>query len=83
MSEPQEIDYGFEAQKAAEAHLDAIYEFEEAYEQDWPDKDLMDTPAIGPWCGCQTCVVREALHAAWPSLREAARMELLLELQEG
>lgn len=78
-----ERDYGVEAQKAAEQHLEAIYEFEETYLEEYPNGDVMESPSVGPWCGCLTCVVRETLHAAWPSLREAARIELTLELQEG
>jgi hypothetical protein len=62
-------DHGHEAQKAAEAHLEALDEclFLEGQgdEPDWPE-------SAGPYCGCQTCIVREALHAAWPHLRQAA-----------
>lgn len=59
------FDYGKEAQQAAEAHLDAIYEYEREVGGD-------DSPSIGAWCGCQTCIIREVLFAAWPSLRDAA-----------
>lgn len=29
----------------------------------------------GPYCGCDTCTVREVLDAAWPFLKELALME--------
>ena len=29
----------------------------------------------GPYCGCDTCVVREVLDAAWAFMRELALME--------
>lgn len=69
-------DYGYEAQQAAEKHLAAIQAAEEAAEElgddlvNWPD-------TAGPWCGgCDTCMVRETLFAAWPILLEAARAEI-------
>lgn len=64
-----EHDYGLAAQQAAEEHLQAIYEYEETPEWGYPEGDH---PAVGPWCGCETCVVREVLHAAWPHLKAAA-----------
>lgn len=55
------------AQKAAEARLGAATEalFDER-----------DTPIdlAGPYCGCDTCVVREVIDAAWPYLRQLALM---------
>ncbi len=30
------------------------------------DEEEDDSPAWGPYCGCDTCVVREVLYAAWP-----------------
>jgi hypothetical protein len=67
-------DYGLEAQKAAELHLAACNESlwggedSEALERgEWPE-----TPASAPFCGCDTCIVREVLHAAWPLLLQAA-----------
>lgn len=75
-------DYGYEAQQAAEKHLDAIYAAQEATDEadengieppEWP-------PTAGPWCGgCDTCMVRETLFAAWPILLEAARAEIAAE----
>ena len=66
-------DYGAEAQKAAEAHLAACTEAMFAWEE---GDDLAESPACAPFCGCDTCVVREVLHAAWPFLLLAAEEEL-------
>jgi len=30
----------------------------------------------GPFCGCDTCVIREVLDAAWPHLLAAAKPHL-------
>lgn len=64
------IDHGHEAQKAAEAHLAGLdeclfQESENGDQPDWPE-------SAGPYCGCQTCIVREILWAGWPHLRMAA-----------
>lgn len=52
------------AQRAAEARLfdcmDGLYD------------DEVGDSAIGPFCGCYTCMVREVLDAAWPWLFQAA-----------
>ena len=58
-------DVGLLAQDAAEAHLKAIWEAEEAADETG-DYSSMESPAVGPWDGCETCVVREVLYAAWP-----------------
>lgn len=62
-----------DAQRAAEQRLAACNEHlwaEESGEE--PDGPY---PAVGPYCGCDTCVVREVLDAAWPVLLAAAREE--------
>lgn len=64
-------DYGLEAQKAAEQHLDALGEAEEREENG--EQDVQWPESAGPWCGCGTCTVRETLWAAWPILLEQAR----------
>lgn len=52
------------AQRAAEARLfdcmDGLYD------------DEAGDSAVGAFCGCYTCIVREVLDAAWPWLYEAA-----------
>jgi hypothetical protein len=64
-----ERDYGFEAQAAAEAHLVACHEALHAEEE---VEEYVDSPASAPFCGCETCEVREVLFAAWPFLKLAA-----------
>jgi len=68
-------DYGYEAQQAAEKHLEAIEAAEDAADEAGTD-NVDYPPTAGPWDGCTTCVVRETLYAAWPILLEAARAEL-------
>lgn len=68
-------DWGYEAQRAAEKHLAACQEAE------WGAEELLgaggeladtpESPACGPFCGCETCVVREVLHAAWPVFEQS------------
>lgn len=66
------VDLGLQAQHAAETHLNECWEALDAENEgavgvQWPDM-------AGPFCGCQTCEVREVLHAAWPILRDGARL---------
>lgn len=66
-------DYGYEAQMAAEKHVRACDEALSTMDDglniaaDWPE-DM-----AGPYCGCEVCVIRETLHAAWPIAMEYAR----------
>jgi hypothetical protein len=69
-------DFGYEAQKAAEAHLAACQEAYWELEDGEMSGEESDSPAVGPFCNCDTCIVREVLHAAWPFLLEAAKQEL-------
>lgn len=67
-----ERDYGDEAQKAAEAHLGACWDWF-YYEQDEVPLDPGTSeinPASAPFDGCPTCEVREILFAAWPLIEE-------------
>ena len=66
-------DYGLEAHQAADAHLTAVWNhFYGAMELEMTagGEPLGDDPAVGPFCGCQTCEVREVLAAAWPIIQE-------------
>jgi hypothetical protein len=49
-------------QRAAEHHLEACYDamYDEA--------DAPDSPAVGAFCGCNRCIVREVLAGAWPQI---------------
>lgn len=68
------IDWGAQMHAAAQAHLDAVAQAEEALDDavnnESPDiAAIADaSPAYGPYCGCTTCVVRETLAAAWPTI---------------
>jgi hypothetical protein len=56
------------AQRAAEDHLDACFEYidimESPNEPDDERYDVPEDPASAPFCGCNTCIVRETLLAA-------------------
>lgn len=68
-----DLDYGALAQRAAEAHLAACWEaLGAAEESDDPD-DWPPSPAVAPFCGCDTCVVREVLFVAWDIIEVAVR----------
>ena len=58
------LDVGVLAQKRAEKHLAACMEA--------LDDDEIGSPASAPFCGCNTCVIREVLWAVWPLLVEEA-----------
>lgn len=67
-------DWGFEAHQAAEQHLDACDAWLAYYDDpDEQERPAGDDPASAPYDGCQTCLIREALHAAWPVIEEAVR----------
>jgi hypothetical protein len=67
-----------EAQRAAEARL--AYANALLFHDENPDEPLAEPlegeEPFGPYDGCETCIVREVLHAAWPAMRELARREL-------
>lgn len=68
MATPADRDFFQEAHDAAEKHL-AICN---AIEWEELDQEPEGFTQAGPYCGCETCMIRETLHAAWPLLREAA-----------
>ncbi len=73
----EDRDYGIEAQYSAEIHLDLCDAALYAQEAGVEDEDELlgqapASPAVGPYCGCQTCVVREVLAIAWPIFHAAA-----------
>ena len=59
---PQEIEKA--AQEAADKRLMEAWEF---YNEEGDGRTL-----AGVFCGCETCVIREVLHAAWPYLYRLA-----------
>jgi hypothetical protein len=63
-------------QKAGELRLAAanFTLFEEEQDEEKPE-ELAGEELAGPYCGCDTCIVREVLSAAWPHMLELARQE--------
>lgn len=73
----QETDFGALAQKAAEEHLNGCWEAYWAEEMlEDPNAELPESPAFAPFDGCETCVVREILSAAWPFVERSVREDL-------
>lgn len=68
---PDDLEH--EAQQAAEHRLRvcATVLFEDETDEDIVPSDAADQLA-GPYCGCDTCVVREVVDAAWPWLYRLA-----------
>lgn len=69
------VDWGWRAQQVAEAHLDTCNEWLSFYEEGEPEgqRPAGEDPSIAPYCGCDTCIVREVLSAAWPVIEEGVR----------
>jgi hypothetical protein len=63
---------GWAAHQAAQQHLTKVWEALYAQEEAEDGEDI-DSPAFGPFCGCETCVIRETLAAAWPVIEEYFR----------
>lgn len=67
-----ERDYGAEAQKAAEEHLNGCWDWYD--QQEYADVlGVPANPASAPFDGCPTCEIREILFAAWPIIEEGVR----------
>lgn len=58
------IDPGPAIQDAAQQHLDRVWAAFFALEED--PQAVVDNPAVEPFCGCDTCCVRETIAGAWP-----------------
>lgn len=67
-----ERDYGLEAHNAAAAHLQECWDYL-SYVNGLVETDNVESvgedPASAPFCGCDTCQIREILWAAWPFVR--------------
>lgn len=65
-------DIGIRAQRAAELHLAACMEALSEWEE-LEDGSIIEieSPASAPFCGCDTCIVREVLWAGWSIMEEA------------
>ncbi len=66
VSSDREPDLGLAMQQAAERHMALVWEAHYAQEDADDPSIEIPTPAVGPFCGCETCVVREILAGAWP-----------------
>ena len=66
------IDWGIEAQRAAETRLaqcmDAFWHHEECMDPECGDHPI--DPSSAPFDACDTCIVREVLDAAYPYLEK-------------
>lgn len=66
------------AQAKAEAHLakcfEALYD-DESGDSSASGDEPVESPAVAPFCGCDTCQVREILFAAKEELTLIARLE--------
>ncbi len=72
-----DVDHGYLAHQAAVRRLNALDDVLDAELEEYEQATAsLDPPLLAPYCGCQDCVVREALTAAWPHLLAAAREEL-------
>jgi hypothetical protein len=70
------------AQQAGEARLSEVMHRFHA-EQDGDDDAWDGFAATDPFCGCETCCVREVLTAAWPLIRAAALDDARRQLAAG
>ena len=58
-------------QTKAENHLEACFEALNAQDEGIE----MDSPAFGPFDGCETCIVREVLSVCWEEMLAEAKRE--------
>lgn len=72
----KEIDWGYIAHQNAEKHLEACYEALNAEEEGEAE---IESPACAPFCGCDTCVVREVVYASWGAIANATRAGAVVE----
>lgn len=64
-------DVGLLAQRAAEKHLLRVQEAQFAEEDG--DANVAWPETAGPYCGCNTCIIREVLWVTWPIIEHHAR----------
>lgn len=82
-------DWGVIAQRAAELHLNACLTAFYASEEELTDQHgddpvaAVESPASAPFDGCDTCQIREVLHAAWPVIAVAAIDEFVEEVDDA
>lgn len=71
-----DIDHGLAMQQAAERHIELVWQayYAEENGEDQAEEALA-SPAVGPFCGCTTCEVREILAGAWPAIETYFAMQ--------
>jgi hypothetical protein len=60
-------DWGALMQEAAELHMAAV---NDAYFREEEGEQGVESPAVAPFDGCDTCMTREILAGAWPVIVE-------------
>ena len=70
-------DVGQRAHEAVTEHLSGCWEAMYREEQSDDPADWPESPACAPFCGCEDCVLRETLHAAWPVFEADALVRML------
>jgi hypothetical protein len=66
-------EFGQVVQRKAEAHLAACFDAMDAFEEAPDAEQAPESPAFGPFDGCQTCIVREVLSVCWEEMLAEAR----------
>ena len=66
-------DVGTEIQRKAEEHLMKCQE--QLFGEEEGTDTGVEVETFGPYCGCDTCIVREVLGIAWDSLVEVANSD--------
>lgn len=69
------MDVAERAQEAAEKHLAACNEALYDYDENGADATT-ESPSVAPYDGCDTCIVREVLYAAWTVIEEHVGKEI-------
>jgi hypothetical protein len=65
-------DFSQRVQRKAEEHLSRCLAAEDEPEE-------VESPAYAPFCGCETCIVREVLLVCWDEMLEEARRVVATE----
>jgi hypothetical protein len=73
----RDIDPGPAIQAAAERHLNACWDAHYAEEEAEDGAEEVPSPAVGPFCGCETCIVRECIAGAWPVIEAYFSLQII------
>ena len=76
---PLEADWAVQAQRSAEDHMNRVWAHFHGEEQ---GSEVGDSPAVGPFDGCQTCEVRETLYAAMPFIEAGLHRDTVIYRSE-